>query len=89
MPFLEWFTKAPTIREYQSVKGIRQAFDDEASEDDFIVLGVVDGALDIEFHSNDIDELVLISLGYDQAMNLIQFLNKAIEQIPRPNNSVH
>ena len=75
----------------KSVQGLRQAFDDEENTDDFITLEVVaEHCIHIEFYSEDIDEVPFISLGYDQILNLIQFLGKAAKYLePSPRADIH
>ena len=79
-----------TIEFRKRLAGMRQAFDDEASADDYVVCAVENYSLHIEFHSDDIDETPFISLGYDQVLNLIQFLGKASKQLERsPRDDIH
>ena len=81
--------------ECTSASGVSQAFDDENGPEDYLVVALVEDSVDIEFHSYDSDNsgdnehTPYINLGYDQILNLIKFLSKAVQRIDPPNQSVH
>ena len=76
-----------TIELRDRICGSRQAFDDEASDEDSIVVAVENSDLHIEFHGDDIDAVPFIIIGYDRTIDLIRFLSKALNELEQPNQS--
>ena len=60
---------------------MRQAFDDENSED-FLLCQVVEGKIELSFQSEDGGITPAVSLGHSQCVNLVEYLIKASEQLP-------
>mgnify|MGYP000361925825 CR=1 FL=1 len=60
---------------------MRQAFDDENSED-FLLCQVVEGMIELSFQSEDGEATPVMSIGHSQCVNLIEYLIKASRELP-------
>ena len=60
---------------------MRQAFDDENSED-FLLCQVVEGMIELSFQSEDGEAPPSVSIGHSQCVNLIEYLIKASKILP-------